>query len=404
MSSRHVLPTRRMFRVVNGGTPAADPENWDGQISWATPADLSTVDGGYLVGTWRTLTDRGLALGSRSVSAGSLIVSTRAPIGYVAETTQTTAFNQGCRGLIPLKDLDVRYFRYQFLSIAERLAAQGLGSTFMELSTEGLATTLLTVPRLDQQHAVAGYLDAETARIDALITKKRRMIELVQERARATISARLEPRSYSRMVRLGAVSTVQSGLTVDAGRTLDGSSVSRPYLRVANVQDGRIDLTEVKEVQIPLALASRFELKRGDVLMTEGGDPDKLGRGAVWRGQVQGCLHQNHIFAVRPTEALLPEFLALVTRTAYARIYFETTASKTTGIASTSSSKIASFKVPLPDINEQRTTVNQVSADLVRLDRLARLVDCQILLLQEHRQALITAAVTGDLEVPGVAR
>src|ERR1700733_14914298 len=102
------------------------------------------------------------------------------------------------------------------------------------------------------------------------------------------------------MVRLGAVATVQSGLTLDAGRELGPTAVSRPYLRVANVQGGCIDLSEIKDVDVPLRLACRSELKPGDVLMTEGGDADKLGRGTVWQGEIPGCLPQNHILPVRP--------------------------------------------------------------------------------------------------------
>ncbi len=406
------LPLRRLFRVVNGGTPGGDPQNWDGGIRWATPADLGSVDGGFIDRTKRTLTVRGLAQGSASVPAGSLVLSTRAPIGYIAQTVAETAFNQGCRGLVPRTSLDIRYFRYQLQALAGRLAGLGLGSTFMELSANALAAVHVQVPALETQHAIASSLDRETARIDALAAGKRRLICLLDERAATVIadgfgaevgfSAMAVPNSIGRhpMVRLGALASVQSGLTLDAGRDLGESSVVRPYLRVANVQDGRVDLAEVKEVGVPLALALRCELRAGDVLLTEGGDPDKLGRGTVWRGEIPGCLHQNHIFAVRPTSALLPDFLALLSRTPYARSYFEATASKTTGIASTSTSKIASFRVPLLPLHEQRHVIEETTARLVKITELARLVSRQLDLLSARRQALITAAVSGELAVP----
>ena len=185
-----------------------------------------------------------------------------------------------------------------------------------------------------------------------------------------SIGSVMLPVGTNSIVRLGAVARVQSGLTLDAGRVADHTAVSRPYLRVANVQDGWIDLSEVKEVSVPRALAYRCELRRGDVLMTEGGDPDKLGRGTVWDGAIPGCLHQNHIFAVRPTEVLLSRYLALITQTSYARAYFEATASKTTGIASTSISKIASFRIPLPPMDRQVAITRFVDAETARLDAL----------------------------------
>jgi type I restriction enzyme S subunit len=412
MSAWAKLPVRRLFRIVNGGTPGRDPGNWDGSIRWATPVDLGSVDGGFIDRTTRTLTVRGLAQESASVPAGSLVLSTRAPIGYVAQTIAETAFNQGCRGLVPLAQPDVRYFRYQLQALAGRLAGHGLGSTFLELSAEALAAIRVHVPPVRTQHAIAGFLDREAARIDALITRKRRLMHLLDERATAAIagafcaeigfSALAVPNSIGRhpMVRLGALASVQPGLTLDAGRAPGASPVVRRYLRVANVQDGRVDLAEVKEVEVPLALALRCELRPGDVLLTEGGDPDKLGRGTVWRGEVPGCLHQNHIFAVRPAAALLPDFLALLTRTPYARTYFEATASKTTGIASTSTSKIASFRVPILPLREQRRVVEETTARLAKMTELTRLISRQLDLLAERRHALIAAAVTGEIDVP----
>src|SRR5690606_302628 len=116
---------------------------------------------------------------------------------------------------------------------------------------------------------------------------------------------------------------------------------------------------------VPRAVAARTTLRVGDVLMTEGGDIDKLGRGTVWRGELPGCLHQNHIFALRPiAEKLLGEYLALMTQTVHGRCYFESTGIKTTSLASTNSSKILAFKIPLPEVVEQRRLVQTVQRRL----------------------------------------
>jgi type I restriction enzyme S subunit len=287
-----------------------------------------------------------------------------------------------------------------------------------DISWEQFRSIPVRMPTLETQRAIADYLDTETARIDALIAKKRRLIDLLDERARAAIDAALDvevqwPRAgvpqpsvengRPDSVRLGSVATVQSGLTLDGARVVDEHSPLLPYLRVANVQDGSVNLAELKEVRVPPALAARCSLRRGDVLMTEGGDPDKLGRGAVWEGQVQPCLHQNHVFAVRPGPALRSDYLALLTRSTYARAYFEVTASKTTGIASTSTSKIAAFRIPLMPLDEQAVLVRRWAAVNSLVERSRSCVQQQLALLQEHRQALITAAVTGELPVPEVA-
>lgn len=134
--------------------------------------------------------------------------------------------------------------------------------------------------------------------------------------------------------------------------------------------------------------------------MTEGGDLDKLGRGTVWRGEIEDCLHQNHVFAVRPDHRVLtPDYLALLTRSTMARRYFESTGNKTTNLASTSSSKIRDFRIPLVEVSRQRAVVKDVEARLQWISEFDDRLSCQLALLAERRQALITAAVTGQIDV-----
>jgi type I restriction enzyme S subunit len=280
-----------------------------------------------------------------------------------------------------------------------------------DISWDAFRSIEVPLPSLDQQRRIADFLDAETARIDALIEKKQHMIGFLDERSQALINQvcpgamvhGLDGRPMGiagmKCVRLGAIAAIHGGFTMDAGRDNGADFVTSPYLRVANVQDGSLALDDIKEVTLPRALAERCTLRPGDVLMTEGGDPDKLGRGTVWRGDLEPCLHQNAIFAVRPDSRLLPEYLALVTRTQYARAYFEMTASKSTGIAHTSSTKITGFRVPQRPVAEQRRVVRRAHEGLARIEAPYRLAEWQVSLLAERRQALITAAVTGQIDV-----
>ncbi len=93
---------------------------------------------------------------------------------------------------------------------------------------------------------------------------------------------------------LEQISEIRSGVTL--GRVLAGKTVRLPYLRVANVQDGRLDLSRIKEIEVLESEAEKWKLSSGDLLLTEGGDWDKLGRCAVWREEIPNCIHQNHIF------------------------------------------------------------------------------------------------------------
>lgn len=406
-----VVPLRRLFKVVNGGTPPNEEVYWDGDVCWVTPEDLSQVDGGIIEGSRRTITEEAVqSTNANLVSPGSLVVSTRAPVGYIARAAVPTSFNQGCRGLVPTTKLDERFFCYQLLAARTPLSELGRGSTFTELPASELADFRVVVPPLKEQRHISDYLDAETGRIDALISKNQQVLRRLHEREDAVIASSLGDDVIFRAdslpvglagwpsVPLRYAARVQTGLALNNQAVL-ADAVEVPYLSVANVHDGGLDLEDVKTVRAPRWGVKRWRLQPGDVLMTEGGDPDKLGRGAMWDGAIDPCLHQNHVFAVRPDSRVLrPEFLSLVTRHPYARMYFEVTASKTTGIASTSVSKIGAFRVPLPRLDEQRRLVAEVQGQLDQLRTVADHARRQQRLLAERREALITAAVTGQLE------
>jgi type I restriction enzyme S subunit len=128
--------------------------------------------------------------------------------------------------------------------------------------------------------------------------------------------------------------------------------------------------------------------------MTEGGDLDKLGRGTVWNGEIENCLHQNHVFAVRPDRCrLMPEYLALITQTSYARAYFESTGTKTTNLASTSSSKIRDFRIPFVDLDEQRRIIDFLDAETARIYKATAVIVRQQQVLDDRYQAVIDVKI-----------
>nr|WP_301297923.1 restriction endonuclease subunit S [Herbaspirillum rubrisubalbicans] len=148
------------------------------------------------------------------------------------------------------------------------------------------------------------------------------------------------------------VATVHTGLAKGKQGLID--PVELPYLRVANVQDGHFNLEEIKTIQVERSAIARYSLQPGDVLMTEGGDFDKLGRGAVWQAPIAPCLHQNHVFAVRPSSGILDStFLAALSSSRYGRTYFESCAKRSTNLASINSSQLKDFPVLLPSYTEQ---------------------------------------------------
>lgn len=318
--------------------------------------------------------------------------------------------------------LDRRFLAYLLQSeyVRQSLDArvQSVTRSHQRVSPEDITHISTCVPEVREQRRIADFLDAETARIDTLGSLRKAQRAGLDERGYAAVSELLVPGILSSsagiwpwiwlpempadrpLVRLGYVCRLQTGLTVDGKREVSGDVVTRPYLRVANVQAGRVDLDKLSEITVPTHIASRSALRVGDVLMTEGGDLDKLGRGTVWHGEVSNCLHQNHVFALRPEITQLDaEYLALMTRTLHGRNYFESTGIKTTNLASTNSSKILSFPIPLPKVAEQRSLAKRAQAALHSVETASRLLDRQLAVLAERRQALITAAVTGQIDV-----
>jgi type I restriction enzyme S subunit len=208
-------------------------------------------------------------------------------------------------------------------------------------------------------------------------------------------SKRGHPRHWT-IRRVDEVADVGSGVTL--GKDVSGfKSVELPYLRVANVQDGHLDLSTIKTVRVRVDEVANYRLEAGDVLMTEGGDIDKLGRGTIWEGQIPECLHQNHIFRIRARRDLLePAFYAFVVESDIAKRYFNRVAKRTTNLASTNKTQVRAFRFPVPPtLEEQRQIVAAMKASKATI---AGLTNKQAA-LSELRKSLMHDLLTGRVRV-----
>lgn len=178
----------------------------------------------------------------------------------------------------------------------------------VELSATALGHMQIPIPSVIEQRCVSEILDT----LDNQIASSDLALHKYSKIRSAVIEGMLDGNDVARVEPLGGLAEVSSGVTLGSEPGGPGTVV-RPYLRVANVQDGHLNLSDVKSVRVRQSDLARFELRTGDVLMNEGGDADKLGRGTVWEGQIDGCLHQNHVFKVRCIPSRLnPWYLALV--------------------------------------------------------------------------------------------
>ncbi|MCC9598660.1 restriction endonuclease subunit S [Rubrivivax sp. JA1055] len=290
------------------------------------------------------------------------------------------------------------------------------GTTRSRIPLGAMASRKIALPPMNEQCAIASFLESETAKIDALIAEQEKLIALLAEKRQATISHAvtkgLDPSAPMKdsgvawlgkvpahwvITRLKFIAKVQTGIA--KGKDTAGKeTIDVPYLRVANVQDGFLALDDVATLAIEPEQLMRYRLLPGDVLMNEGGDFDKLGRGAVWHGEIPDCVHQNHVFAVRP-HGVSAEWLNQITSSHHAQFYFMCRSKQSTNLASISSTNIMDLPVLLPPVDEQYEILAFIAEETGRLDALRAASDKAIALLRERRSALIAAAVTGQIDV-----
>jgi type I restriction enzyme S subunit len=253
-----------------------------------------------------------------------------------------------------------------------------------------LENVKIPLPPLEEQRRIVAVLDRAAS--------LRRRIEAAHAHARALIPALFletfgdpatNPKAWP-VQPLSELAQIGSGLT--KGRKLNGTPTEpTPYLRVANVQFDRLDLAEIKMIEATADDRIRCRLRPGDLLMTEGGDIDKLGRCAMWRGEIDLCLHQNHVFRVRMGKAVTPDYALAFMQSEAARSYFLRVAKRTTGIASINKTQLGQLPVWVPPLTLQQAFAEQVA----RIEALARRLDTAAT-HADHLAASLSAQIFGD--------
>ncbi len=263
--------------------------------------------------------------------------------------------------LLPADGVDRTYLAYTLRHPATVDAAMGekTGSRMPRADMTALMRQNVALPPLIQQREIVAQLDAQMAAAAharaavaaQLVDAERLMQRWIDDRFTATAQ------SGAAAMRLEAAAEIQAGVTL--GKDYPPSdTITVPYLRVANVKDGRLDLSDVKSIAVPQKVVDALTLRFGDMLLTEGGDPDKVGRGTLWQNELPTCIHQNHIFRVRFDLTLFdPVYLALQFRSAYAKTYFLAHAKQTTGIASINQQVLRAYPILCAPLVDQRALV-----------------------------------------------
>lgn len=249
------------------------------------------------------------------------------------------------------------------------MVRQATGASYPAVTDQIVHRSRIPLPTLAEQRRIAAILDEA----DALRAKRRAALAQLDEMARAIFVEMFgdvvtNSMGWDASRVLGDVADVASGIT--KGRKPPAGLLRPvPYLAVANVQDRQLVLDKVKEIEASADEISRYRLRRDDLVLTEGGDPDKLGRGALWNEELPECIHQNHIFRVRLTSPEIhPVFLNWLVGSQRGKAYFLRSAKQTTGIASINMSQLRAFPLLVPPLSVQAAFVERLTSLRTMMD------------------------------------
>ena len=372
--------------IVSGSTPKTSVTSyWDGNIKWITPAELNE-DTFYIMDSIRHITEEGKEkTGLSYLPTGTVILSSRAPIGKTAIAGCEMCCNQGFKNLICSDAIYNEYLYFFLKSKTDYLNSLGRGATFKEISKSIVESIEIPLPEVNQQKEIAekfkklaqliSLRKQQLAKLDVLV--KARFVEMFGD---VLLNSMQWPEKT-----LERMADIVSGIT-KGRKTAEADLQEVPYMAVSNVKDGYIDWTTVKTILATRQEIEQYRLMPDDILMTEGGDPDKVGRGAIIKVPLKNSIHQNHIFRVRLNEQeILPSFFAEYLRHQKAKRYFLGCAKQTTGIASINMRQLRALPTLVPPLSLQ----NQFAAFVERVDRQKQTVQQSLEKLELMKKALM---------------
>jgi type I restriction enzyme S subunit len=416
---------RRLKYIVDfcgGGTPSkSDEAFWGGDIPWVSPKDMKTD---LIQDTEDHITEAAVrASATRMVPAGAVLLVVRSGILRhsipVAIAGRPLALNQDMKALIPKGHCEPRYLKYtiQGRQHALRLAWTKTGATVQSIEHELLANTLFPVPPLAEQRAIADFLDEKTAAIDALIAKKERLIELLEERRLTMIQERVAGRqghatrlkasglqwlgdipAHWEVVRVRHVARLETGHTPSRQHPeyWVPEECTIPWFTLADVwqiRDGRreyVEETAEKVSPIGLANSAARLLPAGTVILSRTASVGFSGVMAIPMATSQDFVNWVCGPRIRPLyllyvfRAMRQEFRRLTMGSTHQTIYMP---------------DVREFKTPLPPVEEQDAIIAELRRDLCGYNGLDQRLRAQIDKLREYRQTLISAAVTGQIDI-----
>jgi type I restriction enzyme S subunit len=406
-------PLKCLFRIVGGSTPKSDVEAyWDGDVVWITPTDLGRDEIAKLSASQRTITQEGLeSCATTVVPPNSIILSTRAPIGSLGIAKVPLCTNQGCKALVPGTAVHSVFFAYLLSVAKEALQLRGKGTTFLELSADELGAFKVSVPPPPEQTAIASFLDRETGKIDALVQEQKLLIELLNVKRQAVISHAVTkglnsdaPMKDSGVDWLGEVPEHWDVLmlkrcfsSVDYGisDSLEPDGVVA-VLRMGNIQNGRVEVDDLKYVD---QVDEDLLLRTDDLLYNRTNSLDLIGKVGRFVEGDGPTTFASYLVRLRTSDNCDPAFMAYLLNTDEVLGNARSRAFVAIGQCNLNPTRYGEIVVAVPPPSEQRSIADVLDARISEIASLAAEAHKTVGLLRERRSALISAAVTGKIDV-----
>ncbi|OCH40715.1 restriction endonuclease subunit S [Aliivibrio fischeri] len=343
-----------LVSIKGGGTPSKKVEEyWNGNIPWASVKDLKSR---ILLRTEDSITQLGVDKSATNViPKNTIIIPTRMALGKVAIAGVDLAINQDLKALFINNEsiLDKEFLARFLESKATYIEGEGKGATVKGITLDFLKELQIPLPPLEEQKRIAAILD----KTDAIRQKRKQAIELADEFLRSVFLDMFgdpvsNPKGWEVKL-ISEIAEVQGGLQVSKKR--ESLPVTCSYLRVANVFRGKLDLSEIKTMQVTQKEMERISLITDDLLVVEGhGNKNEIGRCANWDGSIHPIIHQNHLIRVRVINDLVsPHYLADFINSPGGRVQLARASNTTSGLNTISTKMVKDTIVLIPDLKVQ---------------------------------------------------
>ena len=413
---------RRLGFECDALVPMRDkPESLDGEIPWVRIEDFAgkfISDSKSGQGVSPETVD---AMNLKVLPAGAVLCSCSCSMGATAIVSKPLVTNQTFIGIVPKQNLTSDYLYFFFHFAADHLNSIGTGAIQSYLSRDDFRRLRLPGPSLAEQTAIAGFLDRETGKIDELVAEQRRLMELLKEKRQAVISHAVTrglnpaaPFKPSGIEWLGDVPATWEApslgvliLKAELGENHDSSEGNEgvPVMKMGNLDRGFIKLDKVEYLPEETEVSDSVILRDGDFLFNTRNSLDLVGKVAIWRGELPRATYNSNVLRIsfNPLKVASREFMNYLFNSDLGLSQLRALAKGTTSVAAIYYKDLTSLRVMLPPAAEQHAIAKYLDDACAQLDTLTGEAQRAIDLLQERRTALISAAVTGQIDVRQLA-